>query len=277
MKCSEGTFRTFDGIELFRREWRPESEARAVVAIVHGVGEHSGRFEYVAEHMTARGFVVRGFDHRGHGRSPGRRAHVDEWADYRKDVRAFLESIDQGDSDKPLFLMGHSMGGLIALDYVLRQPDGLTGAIASAPALEPADMAGPILLGLVRVLSRVWPRFPLSQRLDPTLLSNDPEAVEAYRNDPLVHLRATPRWVTEIFSAIEWVNAHADDMRLPLLMLHGEDDPICKVEGSKQFFDRVTYPDKTLHLYPNTRHEPHQDLCREQVLKDMINWLGMHL
>lgn len=262
-------------LQLFFQGWRPHGEARSAVAIVHGFAEHSGRYGFLVDHLVARGHAVYGFDLRGFGRSPGRRGHIDDWAEYRGDVGAFLAEVRK--SGLPVFLLGHSMGGLIVLDYGLRRPEDLAGAIVSAPGLRPVGAAKPHLVAIARFLSRIWPTFSLDLGLDPTAISRDPEVVEAYLDDPLRHPRGTVRWGTESLAAIRRIKAHATEWTLPLLMVHGEDDRIAAASGTRAFFERVPIADKELHVYEGGYHEPHNDVDRDRALGDVADWLERHL
>ena len=156
MRHTEGKFAGADSTDLYYQCWKPIDGPRAVLAIVHGFGEHSGRYPNVVGHLVPRGYAVYGFDHRGHGRSPGKRGHINTWSEYRDDVRAFLQLIKQHELTRQVFLLGHSLGGLIVLEYVLRYPDGLKGVIASGPLLARARVS-PVLAVLAKVLSRVAP------------------------------------------------------------------------------------------------------------------------
>ncbi len=270
------TFRTPDHLNLYMAHWRATAPPRGVIALVHGFGEHCGRYGNLIAPLLSQGFEVYGFDLRGHGRSPGPRGHIDSWAQFREDVRAYLEAIRQEGSDLPLFLYGHSMGGLIVLDYALHFPEGLAGVIASGPVLAQPGVS-PVLLFISRVISRIRPSFTVDTHLDANALSRDPDVVRAYLQDPLVHSKASARLGTELNATVEWVQNHTSEWRLPLLILHGEADRLSPPEGSRRFIERVSWPDKMLHLYPGGYHEPHNDLQKEQVFADLIHWLDAHL
>ncbi len=274
MDHTEGVFEGEGGQELYRQSWRPAGEARAALAIVHGLGEHSGRYMNVVHHLVPRGWAVHGFDHRGFGRSPGPRGHIDDWAQFRGDVRAFVRRLA---GEGPLFLMGHSMGGLIALDYVLHHAEGLRGLVVSGAGLEASGVAKPHLVMLARLLSRIWPRFSLDVGLDASGISRDPEVVRAYGDDPLTHSRGSVRFGTETLDVIEWIKARPAEIALPLLMVHGGADRLVSPEGTRAFFERVTFADKELHVYEDVFHEPHNDFGREQMLADLESWLERHL
>lgn len=277
MERREGIFRGMDGLELYYQGWRPNGQARAVLAVVHGVGEHSGRYMNIVNRLTGRGYVVYGFDQRGHGRSPGQRGHINSWGEYRGDLNAFLNVIGEHEPNLPLFLLGHSMGALVALDYLLCHPVALRGAIVSGAPIEPAGVAKPYLVVLARFLSRVWPRFSLRLRLDTPALSRDPAVVKAYETDPLVHGLATSRWGTESLATIKRVKAQAAEVNVPILFIHGGADRLNSPNGSRSFFEKVNVSDKELKVYPGSYHEPHNDIDYEQVTNDIEKWLERHL
>lgn len=269
----EGRFQGAGDLQLYYQSWHPEGAARATLVIVHGIGEHSGRYMNVVHYLVPRGYAVYGFDHRGHGRSPGQRGHINDWSEYREDVDAFLRMVRSREGERPLFVFGHSLGALIVLEFVLRRPDGLRGVIISGAPIEPVGVAKPYLVALARLLSRLWPRFSLSTRLDTPAISRDPAVVHAYRTDPLVHRTATARWGTECLAAIAWVKAHAAELHVPILLLHGGADRLNSPDGTARFFAQITHPDKTMHIYPGAFHEPHNDVHREEVLRDIAQWL----
>lgn len=276
MEHREGTFSGYGGLSLYYQCWRPEGVPRAVLVIVHGFGEHSGRYMNVVNHLVPRGIAVYALDHRGHGRSPGPRGHIQSWEEFREDVRAFVRKVSEMEPGLPLFLMGHSMGGLIVLEYALHHPEGLRGVIASGPALAQVGIS-PALMTLARLLSRLWPRFGLNTGLDATSISRDPEVVAAYQADPLVHSIGTARLGTEMSQAMRWTHEHAREWRLPLLILHGGADRLVPPEGSRRFFENVPIADKERIEYEGGYHEPHNDIHRDQVLADLERWLERHL
>ncbi len=277
MKQDEGVFQGAGGIELYFRCRRPDGETRGVLAIVHGHGEHSGRYANVVDALVPRGYAVYGFDHRGHGRSPGRRGHIDSWAQYRGDVEAFLRLIESREPHRPVFLMGHSMGALVALDYLIHDSKGIRGAIISGAPIEPAGIAKPALVLMSRLLSRVCPRFPLRLALDTSALSRDEAVVRAYVDDPLVHGRFTARWGTESLAAVARIKARAAEVDVPVLFVHGEADRLNLLIGIRDFFPKVASTDKTLRIYPEMFHEPHNDFGYDRYLSDLERWLTEHL
>ena len=276
MDHTEGTFDGFEGLELYYQRWQPDGEAKAVLAVTHGFGEHSGRYGNVVDWFAPKGYAVYGFDHRGHGRSPGPRGYINSFAEFRGDVKAFLEFIHEQEPNRPVVLLGHSMGGLVALEYVLHHPEGLVGVIASGPLLAQAGIS-PLLVWLSKVLSSILPRFSLATGLDTTALSRDAVVVEAYENDPLVHGLGTPRLATELTKAFEWAQAHAADMSIPCLIVHGSTDRLVPPEGSRVFYENMTFGDKERRVYEGYFHEVFNDVGKEQVLADVEAWVERRL
>lgn len=278
---TEGSFTGAGGLVLYEQSWRPAGRPRAAVVVVHGFGEHGGRYGNVVEALVPRGHALYTFDLRGHGRSPGIKGHISSWDEYRTDVSAFLGLIRAEQPGIPLFLMGHSMGALIVLEYAtcggfgaggisLTEPDAV---IASSSPIIPCGVTKPHLVFLAHLLSRIWPTFSMVVGLEHAALSRSPECVQAYGADPLVHGRATARWGTEAMAALERVKAHVGALTKPLLLIHGEADRIDDAAGSRWFYERAGSTDKTLLTYPGCYHELHNDLDRAQVLADLGAWI----
>ncbi|MFC6920954.1 alpha/beta hydrolase, partial [Meiothermus taiwanensis] len=259
MHIHEGYFSSTFVTGLFYRCWRPDTP-KAIVIVIHGFGEHSGRYDGLATHLVHRGFAVYAPDLRGYGRSPGQRGHIDSWRDYWYDLSMFRNFVAGRERQMPMFVYGHSMGSLVVLDYLTYQIAGLQGAILSGVLLEPGKVANPLLIAAAQLLSRYLPTFSLRLGLDVRALSRDPEVVEAYRKDPLVHNRASARWGTEVLKTIAAVKAQVKNIGDPLLILHGEADRINRVEGAHWLFREVSSTDKELRIYPEGYHEPHNDL-----------------
>ncbi|WP_224367617.1 alpha/beta hydrolase [Hyalangium versicolor] len=274
MNGTEDSFEGLGGVRLFAQHWRPEGPSRAVLAIVHGLGEHSDRYQKLVEHLVSRGHTVHGFDLRGHGRSPGQRGHVDTWADFREDLRAFLGHVARHEPGRTPFLLGHSLGTLIVLDYALRHPEGLRGVILSGTALEHAGVTSPSRMLVSRLLSRFWPRFPITTEFDQRTLSRIPEVVSAYAADVLVHNQTSARFWMEVMVTIGWLRAHVAEFQLPLLVVHGEADPLNLSAGARRVFEAARHPRKQLLLMPGGLHEPHNDVGQEQVFQAVEAFLG---
>ena len=271
----ELTFTGSGGLELYCRRWRAEHKPKAVLAIVHGHGEHSGRYGNVVDWFVPRGYSVYAFDLRGHGHSQGKRGALESFGEYRDDVQAFLGLVRETEP-APVFLAGHSLGGLIVLNYALHNGHGLAGVVSSGPVLS-APGISPFLLWLSRVLARVWPSLTLESGLDTAALSRDAAVVEAYVNDPLVHSKGSVRMATEMLDAVEWTQAHAAELAMPCLIVHGGEDRLCDPQASKRFYDSVAFPDKERIEYDGYFHEVYNELGKEKVFADVEAWLERHL
>jgi alpha-beta hydrolase superfamily lysophospholipase len=256
--------------------WKPDATARALVVILHGHGEHSGRYSHVAASLVSRGFAVAASDLRGHGHSEGPRGFVRDWEEYREDLTLLLGQIEPEFGALPLFLYGHSIGGTVAVDYAIRNPENIHGLVASAPSLGQPNIPA-ILFTISKVLSKIYPSFSMSTQLDPGTLSRDPEAVRAYQDDPLVHSLGTARMGTELTKTTEWIQANAGNLQLPLLVIHGSDDQLVNPADSRRFFGNVTFQDKTYLEFSGGYHEPHHDLEKERAIKEIGNWIEAHL
>jgi len=247
------------------------------VALVHGFGEHSGRYAWLVEYLVGQGFVVYGYDHRGHGRSPGPRGHIRGWDEFRGDLHAFLAMVREREPGLPLFLYAYSLGGLIGLEFLLRHPEvRIDGAVISSPPMGAIGVS-PLLQAVSRVASRLWPGLGMNTGLDPSTISRDPEALRALAADSLSHTRATARFGTEMAAAVAWSHANAHTLRLPILIVHGEDDRLVDPEGSRAFFARLTGPDRARRTYAGGHHELHNDTGRKALFADVGAWLERQL
>ena len=274
--AASGDYTGAGGVRLFRRVWRPEGTARAVVANIHGLGDHSGLYPTLVDHLVAEGIAVHAPDLRGNGRSPGQRAYISRWEEFREDLGRFLEVVRREEPGRPLFLLGNSLGGLIVLDFALHHPGELRGVIAASPPLGRLGVPAPLLL-LGRVLSRVWPRFSLRTGMDLSGLARDPIVAQTVLADPLFHRYGTARLSTEVVAAIARVQAGAAGFPLPLLVLHGGADRMVPPEGSRRFVAAVGHPDRRLIEYPEAYHVLFADTGRERALGDLTRWIDDRL
>jgi alpha-beta hydrolase superfamily lysophospholipase len=277
MQHNEVTFPGHDGLELYCQSWLPNDAPKASLIIVHGLGEHSGRYRHLVDALVSNGYSVHAFDHRGHGRSPGQRGFVRHFSEFRRDINSFIRHLDRRKQlDRPLFLMGHSLGGLIVLDAVSQGLSGIDGIIVSAPALD-AGAISPFLIAASKVLSRVWPTLSVKTGLDVSGISRDPDVLAARSNDPLVHGLGTPRLATESTNTMLACFENVDQIQVPVLMIHGTSDRITSPQNSRRFFDDITHTDKTYIAYDGGYHESHNDRHHLQVTADIVQWLDSHL
>lgn len=264
------------GVRLFRRSWRPEA-SRAALLLVHGYGEHSARYEHVGQWFAARDFAVHAYDHRGHGRSGGPVCHVDRFEEFLDDLARMLATVREAEPGRPVFLVGHSMGGLITCAFLRERHPDVAGAIVSGPALGLVDHFPAWRRHAARILRRVVPRLSLPSGLDPSAVSRDPEVVRLYREDPLVHGTMTSAFALELLAGVERTAAGASDVRVPLLLLHGEDDRLCPLAASRAFHAGLTTPGSALRTYPDLYHEVFNEPEQETVFADALAWLEARL
>ena len=270
-----GEIAASDGIKIFYRQYQAKAE-RARMVVAHGVGEHSGRYGNVIERVIAQGISVWAPDHRGHGQSGGKRGHVMNFVQYLTDLRLTLELAKKDmPAEMPCFLLGHSMGGLIALYFAQRYPELIDGVVASSPCLGMVIEIPPVKKVLGSFMSYVWPGMTMGSGLDATKISRDENVVSTYEKDPLVHDRVSARFFTELMAAVESVNQQAATLNLPVLMQVAGEDYLVDADSSKHFFEKLTLEDKTLYVYDGMYHEIYnapQDQ-RQRVLDDLEAWL----
>ena len=271
--AASSTLRAADGTRLHALRW-PAERPRAALLLSHGLGEHAGRYAALARDLTPRGIEVHALDHRGHGRSGGARAYTPRFGRYVDDFEAFRRhaagALPPG---LPLFVLGHSLGGLIALRWLESAGgEGLAGAVLSAPLLGVRKEAPRWKLALSGTLSKVLPWLPLGNEIDPAELSSDPAYVRSYREDPLVHGRITPRLYTEMMAAIGDAFADAGRLPRPLLFLVPGADSIVREEETLRFAEGLA-GDVTVERYPGFRHESLNERDRARPVADVVRWI----
>ncbi len=272
MKHTEFKFKTFDKLQLFGQSWQPEDRPRAVVCLVHGLGEHSGRYVYVADSLIQAGYTLISFDLRGHGKSEGPRGHTPSYEALMKDISSLLEVANKQFPQLSSFLYGHSLGGNLVLNYILRHQPQLEGVIVSDPWLRLAFEPPRFKIILAQITDYIWPSFSQKNGLDTKVLSRDPEVVHAYENDPLVHDHISSRMFIGIYQSGYWALEHASEFSLPLLLMHGGDDKIISVKASHEFANTKT-KNCTLKIWDGLYHEIHNEPEKEEVFKFLIDWL----
>jgi len=277
MKHREGTFLGVRNTKIFFQTWLPEDDTSGVVLIAHGLGEHCGRYLNVVNHLVPLGYTVYGFDHIGHGKSEGAREFVKTFEDYTETLNIYLQKVKTEHPDKPVFLIGHSMGGLISCYYLLDRADDFQGAVISGPAITVPDNITQGTIVTAKLFSKLIPKLGMLQ-LDANDISKDPEVVQVYLDDPLVFNGKTPvRLMAEMLKAMIRVNQEMEKISLPLLLFHGGEDRLAPPIGSKNLFQRAGSVDKTLKVYEGLYHEVFNEPEREQVLSDLAGWLDAHL
>jgi alpha-beta hydrolase superfamily lysophospholipase len=262
------------GIEIYYRIWKPLGKIKALVVLVHGQGDHSGRYTHVAEHLTREGYALWAADLRGHGKSGGKRGHVDNFNDYLDDTGRVIGKAKEQNPELKTFLIGHSLGGLVALDYAEKHGSKLSGLVATAPLLRLKMQVPPWKAAVGRMLSGLTPTFSMKTGLDPNLLSHDQEIVRNYVNDPLVHGVASARFFTELLHAEEETIRDATKLTLPCLIMQGSGDGIVDPAATEDFFKGVASADKTLKIYEGLYHEVLNEPEKENILKEISAWLS---
>lgn len=274
----DGLVTTPDGLQLFLRRFRPEG-SRAVLVVVHGLAEHSGRYLHVGERFSARGFAVYAADHRAHGRSPGLPVHVDGFDEFVADVAAVRARAASENPGRPLFLVGHSQGGLVALRSTLLAPQGLAGTILSSPLLgiRPSARPSPLLRAASRVLAVLAPRMRFTNNVDARLLSHDPAVVQAYDADPLVSHRASARYYVSLLEAIADAHRRGPALRIPLLVMVSGEDEIVDPDAAEAW--ARTAPPRLVDFarFDGFYHEMFNEPDKELPFTRMDAWLEARL
>jgi alpha-beta hydrolase superfamily lysophospholipase len=268
----ESALATSGGRTLFRRSWLPV-RSENLLLLIHGFAEHSGRYEHLGAWFAAHGCVVHAYDHQGHGRSDGVRAHVRCFDDFLDDLDQMLAAVRAEHPGLPVQLVGHSMGGLILIAFLCERAPEVAGAVSSGAALALSENLSRGRMLAARVLRRLAPRLGLGSGLDPEGLSRDPEVVRAYLEDPLVFRHMTTSLAAELLGAVERTARSAAKVRVPLLMLHGEEDPICPVAGTRRFFAGLSVEPRRLQVYPGLRHEIFNEPEQLRVFEDVLAWV----
>lgn len=269
---------TGDGLELFWRGWRPPAPS-GVLLLVHGLAEHSGRYGHVGRYAAARGWAAYAFDARAHGRSPGPKVHVRRFEEFLEDVRSMLALVRERHPGLPVFLLGHSQGGLVVLLYALRHPEGLAGIAVTSPFLDthPARRPSAAFRLALAVLLRVAPRLLLPSGADPRLVSRDPAVVKAYVEDPLVSRRVSPAWYAALRRAQAEVRGGAARLAVPALVLASPDDGLVDPEAVRRFVAAAPADKVEASWWPGLSHELMNEPEREQVLARIDGWLQARL
>ncbi len=268
-------YQTQDQLTIHTVGWLPENRPKALVVIVHGYGEHSGRYAHLGEALAAADYAAYALDHRGHGKSDGERVWLPTIALAVDDLRRFVVHLQANHSDIPLFLFAHSMGSLIGTLYALTYPDQLAGLILSGCAVDGDKLVPAPLRFIGQILARIAPKarlVPLIQ--DISVISRDSAIVQAYIDDPLVdHQLARTGTGQAMLQASRQIKARAQELRLPLYLLHGGADQLTPPSGAQFIYERASSRDKQLKIYPDLRHEIINEPEKERVIADIIAWL----
>lgn len=260
-----------DGIQLFCRAWLAE-KPKSIIALVHGFGEHSGRYAHVADFFNKNGYSFFAFDNRGHGQSEGKRGHAPNYDAYLYDIDIFLDYVAANSTGKPIFLYGHSMGGNLVLNYVLKRKLIVKGLIVSSPWIQLAFQPKPILVAVGKLMRSVAPGFTQDSGLEQAHISKDPAIVEAYKIDPLVHGKITASASIGLLEAAAFLNSYTGEMPVPTLIMHAGEDLLTSQPASEAFAGRVSGP-VTYKKWEGMYHEIHNEPQKNEVFNYMLGWL----
>jgi acylglycerol lipase len=277
MKHTEGTFKSVRDLNIYYQAWLPEGDVKAVLFVVHGLGEHCGRYTNVVNHFVPLGYAVYGLDHIGHGKSDGGREQVERFEDFTEPLTTYYNMVKGWQPGKPIFILGHSLGGLITSYYLLDHQADFKGAIISAPAIKIGEDIPQATITMSKVLSAIAPKAGVLA-LDATAISRDPEVVKTYVNDPLVFHGKTPaRLAAEMLKAMQRVTTEVDKISLPFITIQGSADKLVDHAGTQMLYDKAASKDKTIKLYDGFYHEVFNEPERAIVLKDVETWLQAHV
>lgn len=275
----KGSFGGSGGLDLFYQSWEPASRTKAdrsdvpVMVFIHGMAEHSDRYEFPITYFISRGFTVYAMDLRGHGNSGGKRSYAESLDELLEDIDRFLDRVKMEQSGRKLFLVGHSFGGQLVLNYGARHPGEIDGIIVSSPNIR-LKMRLPIVKRLIApVLSKLLPTLALGNEIDPALVSKDEKVVRAYRQDKMIQKKITTRLADIVLENQLNIMDLAPKYRVPTLFMHAGDDCICSPEGTEEFYRKAAARDKELRIYDGFYHELFNEVGREMVFRDMEKWI----
>lgn len=276
MKHIEFELQTSDGLKLYAQEWHPVSDPSAVVCLVHGKGEHSGRYSNVVSALTKAGYILLAFDIRGHGKSDGRRGHSSSYETVMDDISILLNEASNRFPELSCFLYGHSMGGNLVINYVLRRKPQLAGVIVTGPWLQLSFKPSACQLLLGKIMYTIIPFLSMTGKKDNQALSRNSEVVLTFEKDPLSHDKISVRLALDVINSGKWALEHAAEFSLPLLIMHGSADRKTSPEASRDFSEHIS-GNCTYKLWEGLYHEIHNEPEQQEVFDFLIKWLKKHL
>lgn len=275
MNHKEYRWKSSDGTEIFAQSWNVENP-KAIICLVHGMGEHSGRYEHVAKFLNENNFSMLAFDQRGHGKSDGKRGHTPSYDLLMSDISLLLNHADSLFQNVPKFLYGHSLGGNLVLNYSLRKSPKISGVICSSPWLKLAFEPPAAKVTMAKIVNGIFPAFTQSSNIDESAISRDITAVNKYKTDPLVHDKISSNMFLSIHNSGLWALQNAQNFSLPLLLFHGTADRLTSHKASEEFASKIK-SDITFKLWDGFYHEPHNEPEKQEVFILIKNWLEKHL
>jgi alpha-beta hydrolase superfamily lysophospholipase len=275
MNYKSTAYASFDGMKLSGYIWEPKESPKAIINLVHGFGEYSERYDQWAMRFAEKGFLVHAIDYRGHGKSDGRRGHVNKFDDFLNDIEVLVKESKKLYPELPQYIYGHSLGGNIVTNYILKREHEFKGAIISSPWYKLSFELSAFMLFIARIMNKIYPKFTQKSTLGVNALTHDKNIVDSYITDALVHEKISARMFFEIYKAGDWVLKNADKINLPILIQHGNDDNITSYKAGKEFAEKavVLNKDVTYKEWPGLYHELHNELEKDEVFKLVADWL----
>ena len=268
---------TPDGFNLFCKTWLPAPPPRSVVVLVHGLAEHVMRYAHVAQHLNTHGHAVFGLDLRGHGQSDGKRIYVNRFSAYVDDLALFFAEVASRYPERPIFILAHSMGTTVALNFLLDHAPSVSGLIVTGTALVAGDDISPLLISLSGLVGAIFPKLP-TVALNSNSISRDPAVVEAYHKDPLVYNGRIPaRTGAALNHAFGYIRSRLRSLTLPILIMHGSEDQLTNPQGSRLLYAGIASKDKTLKIWRGLYHEVLNEPEKDEVLATITTWINERL
>jgi alpha-beta hydrolase superfamily lysophospholipase len=269
-------WKTKEGEKIFSQKWLVDGASKAIFVLVHGLGEHVGRYNHVAEFFNQHQISIYGFDHRGHGKSSGKRGHIGSNQFFISDIETMIDFAKKENPGIPVFLYGHSLGGNMVLYYSLFKKPAIKGVICTSPGLGTGEPVSAAKLLAAKILKTLLPSMTINNGLDVNNLSHNPQVIKDYQEDPLVHPMISAKLAMDMFSNGDWTVENASKFSLPLLLLQGEKDHIVSFEKTKQFAAKVPESLITFKIFPGLYHELHNEYEQEQVFNFILEWINQH-
>ena len=271
------TWETNDKYQIFSQKWIPAESPKAVILIVHGLGEHSSRYQHMAQFFNSQQYSVYSFDQRGHGKSSGPRGDIPSYKVAGDDIDQLIKTVQKDYPSIPIFLYGHSLGGAIVLYYGLTRSSQIKGIICTSPGLASGVPLPPLKMGLAKILAAVAPKTAINNGLDVENLSHDQRVIDAYKNDPLVHPMISARLGMELISKGPWMIENASQFKYPLLLLQGELDHLVDPKMTSNFTRAADSKKVQFKQFPGLFHEMHNEINNTEFLNTITDWLGEQL
>ncbi|MGC9374047.1 MAG: lysophospholipase [Bacteroidales bacterium] len=279
MNYQSTTYASYDGIKLSGYLWKTDNKPKALINFVHGFGEYSERYSHWAELFVKNGYAVHAIDYRGHGKSDGRRGYIHSFDDFLNDIDVLVQESEKMFPEIPQFIYGHSLGGNIVANYILKRDNNFKGAIISSPWFKLAFDPSALTLFFAKTIKSIFPKFTQKANLDVNGISHDQEVINNYIKDPLVHEKISARMFFEVYKAGNWVLEHPDLMNIPVLLQHGNADKITSYKASVELAEKAHKLNKdiTFKEWEGMYHELHNELNYKEVFKFVVEWIGNQL